>query len=132
MATELNNYIEITIPFGLGSPELGNAVKEMTKLCGGSTATESRGAWVDDEGKWHFENVLLYRWNFNSRIVQEAADIRNKIVDAMFALGEKAVMVARSYHTDLPDHGYRCRIIHAPTNLRNNPAPVQPALVLVH
>lgn len=116
MSTNVSNFIRITIPKALVLQEsedstLGKSITDATIAAGGVTVTEATGSWVDSDGKWHTEKVMLYQWNFAHAQHRAVSATTRAVVEALFNLGEQAVMRERYYTWN----GYNAAIIHAPT-----------------
>lgn len=109
----VGNYIQITIPRKLVYPGsvLSGFLTAATKVAGGVTITEAGGLWYDADGVEYNEPVYLLRWNFGNDKHSTMRARRDSVVQAMLALGEKAVLVER-YFDYCPDgiNGYSADI----------------------
>lgn len=125
MARDVSNFIKITIPMVLlrKDEDLRNKLQETARMAGGGTSHEANGLWFDSTGKAHDERVMVFTFNFTDEAAYAVSHRSRLVVDALFLLGEQAVMKERNY-TERTAHilgstvGYVARIIHAPNHLR--------------
>lgn len=123
MATDVSNYIAITIPVNSNTsvhramfsddmqPSIRDAISAAIKVCGGASVTPVTGSWLDDTGRLHHEKGERYQFNFNVKDFDAVQAATRAIVDAVFECGELAVFRERNYVTG----GYSAVILHAPT-----------------
>lgn len=110
----VGNFIQITIPRKLvdSGSVLAGYLAAATKAAGGVTITEAGGLWYDADGVEYNEPVHLFRWNFGNDKQRRMREQRDYIVQAMFELGEKAVLVERYFDIDSL-YGYSADIYEA-------------------
>lgn len=111
----VGNFIQITIPRKLvyAGSTLSGFLTAATKVAGGVTITEAGGLWYDADGVEYNEPVYLFRWNFSNDKHRGMRAERDSVVQAMFCLGEKAVLVERYFDTGWKDAGYSADIYEA-------------------
>ncbi|WWO60178.1 hypothetical protein [Xanthomonas phage SB1] len=125
MAKDVSNFIKITVPLTLLRREesLRNELQQTSLAAGGGTSYEANGLWFDARGAAHEERVFVFVWNYSDEASVRVDRNARRVVDALFLLGEQAVMKERNY-TERTAHilgstvGYVARIIHAPNHLR--------------
>ncbi|QVR48673.1 hypothetical protein [Stenotrophomonas phage BUCT609] len=118
MAKDVSNFIRITIPRHLLNQHAGvsEAVAELTRYVGGCTRTETVGEWYDETNRLIFDSNFTMQWNFDGTKFPRAEPLSRKVVDALFAAGEKAVFKERNYNVNGKSRGYRARILYPETN----------------
>lgn len=116
MAKDVSNFIRITVPASVvRHPLVAAAGRELAEYVGGSTSTESFGTWYD-EGKPQQERVFIVQFNFSGPQFPRVEPLSRKLVDALFAAGERAVFKERNYNVNGKSRGYRARILYPETN----------------
>ncbi|UFI08403.1 hypothetical protein [Stenotrophomonas phage vB_SmaS_P15] len=129
MARDVSNFIKITVPILLlrKHADLRDELQAAALAAGGATSHEANGIWFDARGAAHEERVYVFTYNFTDEASVRVDRATRRVVDAMFLLGEQAVMKERNYTERTArilasDTGYKARIIHAPPHLNQQRA----------
>ncbi|UNY50181.1 hypothetical protein [Stenotrophomonas phage vB_SmeS_BUCT700] len=99
MARDVSNFIKITVPILLlrKHADLRDELQAAALAAGGATSHEANGIWFDARGTAHEERVYVFTFNFTDESAVRVDRATRRVVDALFLLGEQAVMKERNY-----------------------------------